>query len=111
MKERYKNPFKNWLLVNYQILKVRLEILVIKLFKKKLDKSLIPYSEYCYVHDEERKKTHPIDGYWIKPCPYYRHINREFTSGCVYCGVVGFDFLLGDQCKICDENMPEYENE
>jgi hypothetical protein len=89
----------------YQKIRIWIEILIIKILHKKLNNSIIPYGRYCYAKDEKRNKTHPIDGFWIKHCPYFRKINRELTSGCVYCGVVGFDMLLGDQCKICDENV------
>ena len=56
---------------------------------------------YCYVWDEEKNKSEPIDGYWIKPCKYYRGMKGQCDAGCTYVGFIGFDVCLGDQCKIC----------
>lgn len=63
---------------------------------------------YCYEYDEERNKTEPTNGYWIKPCKYYRRLNGE-NRGCTYLGYKGFDPLLWDQCKICGVNEDESE--
>jgi len=59
---------------------------------------------YCYEHDVERNIKEPINGYWIKPCKYYRSTNKSKGVACTYVGYFGFDVLLYDQCKICGEN-------
>lgn len=55
---------------------------------------------YCYVIDHERNEKEPIDGYWIKPCKYYRRL-KNGNSACTYIGFMGFDVCHNDQCKIC----------
>ena len=42
----------------------------------------------------------PINGYWIKPCKYYRSM-KGHSAACTYVGFIGFNPCLGDQCKIC----------
>lgn len=64
----------------------------------------IPVGHYCYTIDEDRNKTEPINGYWIKPCKYYRSMKHQMDAGCTYVGFIGFDPCLGDQCKMCGEN-------
>jgi len=59
---------------------------------------------YCYEYDEERNKKEPTEGYWIKPCKYYRSMKKQCYAGCTYLAIIGFDVCLGDQCKLCDEN-------
>lgn len=61
---------------------------------------------YCYSIDVERNKKEPCSdgGYYIKHCKYYRSMKKECYGGCTYVGYIGFDFCLGDQCKICVEN-------
>ena len=66
---------------------------------------------YCYVIDEERNNKEPLEqGYWIKPCKYYRHINNS-NAGCVYVGFIGFDPCFADQCKICGVSEDDDEEE
>ena len=65
--------------------------------------SPIPEGLYCYVWDEEKNKKEPINGYWTKPCKYYRSLKRQCFAGCTYVGFIGWDVCLGDQCKICGE--------
>jgi len=78
-------------------------------FGKYQDESVIPPGLYCYVIDEERMKNEPQDnefsGYWIKPCKYYRSMKDQMYGGCTYLGFIGWDALLGDQCKMCSENL------
>lgn len=74
------------------------------LLKIKKDKTIIPEGMYCYTLDEERQKIEPcLNGYWIKPCKYYRSMKGNY-AGCTYVGYIGWDICLGDQCKICGEN-------
>lgn len=71
------------------------------------DDSVIPKNTpYCYELDEEKNASNPISGYWIKPCKYYRNLGKT-GSACTYCGFMGWDPCLSDQCKICGIN--EYE--
>lgn len=56
---------------------------------------------YCYLWDEEKNNRNPIDGYWIKPCKYYRTTPKTKGVACTYVGYFGFDPCLYDQCKIC----------
>ena len=74
-------------------------------FEYKLDKSKIPSGHYCYVPDDERNKNACCDdiNYYIQPCPYYLWINKRYKA-CIYCGKITDDFLLSDQCKICNVN-------
>jgi hypothetical protein len=80
-----------------------------RVFGKTKDASVIPQGYYCYVPDNERNEKEPTDGIWIKPCPYYRNM-KNYSAACTYTGFIGFDFCLGDQCKICGKNV-DYENE
>ena len=74
---------------------------LLRLFNIRRKTSPIPKgTPYCYVLDDERNKTEPIDGYWIKPCKYYRSM-KGYSAACTYVGFIGFDLCLGDQCKIC----------
>ena len=79
-------------------------------FNIKKDKTVIPKGHYCYIWDDERNKKEPHSGYWVIPCRYYRSMKGQCEAGCTYVGFIGFDVGLGDQCKICGENM-DYENE
>lgn len=72
------------------------------------DATVIPEGHYCYVIDEEKNKLEPIDGYWIKTCKYYRSIGNGY-AGCTYCGYIGWDICLSDQCKMCGENYGKLE--
>ena len=74
---------------------------LLRLFNVRRSTSPIPKgTPYCYVRDDERNKKEPIDGYWIKPCKYYRNM-KGYNAACTYVGFIGFDPCLGDQCKIC----------
>ena len=89
----------------------RIEIIwnsIRKLCGHKFDTSVIPEGMYCYVLDG-RSGINDEGNSWqgTKPCPYYRSLNGELHSACTYVGFVGFDLCLGDQCKICNENMPK----
>ncbi len=76
---------------------------LLRLFNIKRSTKPIPKeTAYCYIIDEEKNKKEPIDGYWIKPCKYYRAMEEQSYGGCTYVGFIGFDPLLGDQCKICN---------
>lgn len=61
----------------------------------------IPEGMYCYTIDEERNKKEPTNGYWTKPCPYYRSTHKTGGRACTYLGYYGWDACLYDQCKIC----------
>ncbi len=61
----------------------------------------IPRGMYCYERDKERNIKEPIDGYWIKPCKYYRSTEKTGGIACTYVGYNGFDPCLYDSCKIC----------
>ena len=64
----------------------------------------IPNGVYCYEPDEDKNKTTPIaNGYWIKPCPYYKIISKRY-NGCQREGVVTDDPVFADQCKICESS-------
>jgi len=77
---------------------------LLRLFNVRRSISPIPKgTPYCYVWDEERNKKEPINGYWIKPCKYYRSMKGS-SAACTYVGFIGFDPCLGDQCKICGVN-------
>lgn len=82
-----------------------LEVVYVKLlhiFNIKRTTSPIPKdTPYCYVWDEEKNKKEPINGYWIKPCKYYRNMKGD-KAACTYVGFIGWDPSLGDQCKICN---------
>lgn len=74
---------------------------LLRLFNVRRSTAPIPKgTPYCYVRDDERNKKEPIDGYWIKPCKYYRNM-KGYNAACTYVGFIGFDPCLGDQCKIC----------
>lgn len=75
------------------------------LFNIRRSTSPIPKNTpYCYIMDGEKNIKRPIDGYWIIPCKYYRHM-KGHNAGCIYVGFIGFDSCLGDQCKICGVNI------
>lgn len=74
-----------------------------RFFGKTKDTSVIPKGPYCYVPDDEKNEKEPIDGTWIKTCMYYRSM-KDYSAACTYVGFIGFDFCLGDQCKICGQN-------
>ena len=74
------------------------------------DTSIIPPGVYCYTWDTEKNEKEPIDGYCIKPCPYYKSLPGSYT-GCSYVGFAGHDLLLWDQCKICGEDKDYDESE
>lgn len=76
---------------------------LLHLFNVSRSTSPIPRGQYCYVWDDERNKKEPIDGYWIKPCKYYRSM-KGHSAACTYVGFIGFSPCLGDQCKICGVN-------
>lgn len=86
------------------LLLIKIEILVVRLMKHfgiKLDSSIIPNGPYCYTLNGKNGKTKkgiPFVG--INTCTYYRHL-KGLNAGCIYVGFVGWDCLLGDQCKIC----------
>lgn len=80
----------------------------VRLFRPKLDSSVIPVGHYCYVVDHERNKIEPMDGQWIKPCPYFKRFKNGNTA-CTYAGFIGFDAAHYDQCKICGENYGKDE--
>lgn len=67
-----------------------------------MDESVIPKNTpYCYTIDEERNRKEPLkNGYWVKRCPYSKHLPKGQTA-CTYVGFSGFDPLHNDQCKIC----------
>jgi len=81
---------------------------LLHLFGVWYDVSIIPIGHYCYVPDNERNKEEPFDGYWISPCKYYRGMKGS-GAACVYVGFIGFDICLGDQCKICGQNIETIE--
>jgi hypothetical protein len=94
-------------LIKLKVVWYYIEILyskILRLLHIKRDTSVIPKGMYCYVIDRERNIKEPFDGYWIKKCKYYRSLEGELCAGCTYVGVIGWDLLLGDQCKICDVN-------
>lgn len=105
------------------------------------DTSVIPPGHYCYVPDIEKNinRDRGDHGYYIKPCPYWGHIEDEgvdichcsfLDKGCVPNGTKDKDFnklkkkygssdavwekypldLLWDQVKECGENK-NYEDE
>lgn len=61
----------------------------------------IPNGMYCYEYDEERNSKEPTNGYYIKPCKYYRSTTETGGIACTYLGYMGFDPCLYDSCKIC----------
>lgn len=76
-----------------------------RFFGIRKDTSVIPEGMYCYEWDEEKEKRAPHpNGFWIKPCKYYRSMKRQLDGCCTYVGFIGFDPCLGDQCKICGQN-------
>ncbi len=65
------------------------------------DTSVIPEGPYCYVPDEEKNKNKSEDDftYYIKPCPYFKHITDEGVTIC-HCS-----FL--DEGSVPDETSEE----
>ena len=84
-------------------IQVWFRVLWVKIFHPRQDTSVIPEGPYCYSVDHEKNKLQPIDGYWIKPCPYF-HKFKSGKTACTYEGFLGFDVAHHDQCKICNEN-------
>ncbi len=82
--------------------------IIIKFFGYKYDEDLIPkHTPYCYLPDFEKNKQTPESStYYIKPCPYYKHISTNIR-GCKFVGYIGDDILLYDQCKICGVGDPD----
>lgn len=89
------------------ILKVKIQ----KLFGKKLDESVIPKGLYCYAVDEEeltKFMSGESDGIInVKTCPYYGSM-KGMNAACFYAGFIGWSPSLGDQCKICGKNYPNF---
>lgn len=84
---------------------------LLRLFNVRRSTSPIPKgTPYCYEYDEERNTKEPTDGYWIKPCRYYRSTPKTKGVACTYVGYIGFDPCLYDQCKICGVDKG-YEDE
>lgn len=86
---------------------------IILFFGYEYDKSIIPPGPYCYSPDDEKNKRKDSDSKWvyyIKPCPYYKVISKNY-NGCKYYGIITDDFVFGDQCKMCDinDNNEDYE--
>ena len=109
----FKKVFKNiryWL----KVLWYHIEVLWAKiLLKLGIEKSIDPIpgnTSYCYTWNEERNEKEPIDGYWIKPCKYYRSMKGS-NAGCTFVGFIGFEPCLGDQCKICGVKDYEWKEE
>lgn len=83
---------------------------ILRMFNIRYSTEPIPSDTlYCYEHDDERNKKEPCSdgGYWIKPCKYYRSMNGH-NAACTYVGFIGFDLLLGDQCKMCGVKEADY---
>lgn len=89
--------FKNWINSVYWMFAIRLG--------KERSTKPIPEGPYCYVPDAEKNKTARSNGeygvYYIKPCEYYKSLNREFNA-CTYLGIITDDTIFDDQCKICN---------
>lgn len=79
---------------------------VLRFFGYKLPEDGIPEGYYCYVPDNEKNssKKEGDFSYYIKPCPYWKWINKEY-KGCAYLGVITDDPVFGDQCKMCNVNQ------
>lgn len=92
-------PRLSWYYIEVLFTKVQ------RYFGIRKDTSVIPEGMYCYTWDNERelREPHTNGGYWIKPCKYYRSM-KGMNAACTYIGFIGFDFCLGDQCKMCGEN-------
>ena len=75
---------------------------VLIFFGYKYDNSVIPEGLYCYVPDDEKNSKKYSGTYYIKPCRYYKRIDKRWC-GCKYLGVITDDFFFRDQCKICGE--------
>ena len=97
---------KNCEKIKYQllVLRYRIEVIFTNIqmffgFRKSIE-PIPDNTPYCYIWDEERNKKEPTNGYWIKPCKYYRGM-KGHNAACTYLGIIGFDPLLGDQCKVC----------
>ena len=98
------NNIKYWFLQKWYYIEVYFWKLLFLFGVNRSTEGIPKDTPYCYKWDEERNKKEPIEGYWIKPCKYYRHLNGQLRAGCTYVGFIGSDLLLGDQCKICGVN-------
>lgn len=104
-----------WLYTIYGIEVLYTKILYLFKIQKSIDP--IPKGHYCYIPDEEKNNNladdEKFDGFYIKTCKYYRSLPKGLHSGCVFIGYIGFEPLLGDQCKICGikDEYEEYIDE
>ena len=90
---------KDYYMVYIKILYYRIRLF----FGIYLPTNVIPEGVYCYTPDLEKTERLNDGKFYINPCPYYKHI-KGLKSACLYLGYVGYDFCLGDQCKICGKN-------
>lgn len=70
------------------------------LFLVSKDPSVIPEGPYCYHIIRTRDHTLLDWKHTVISCKYYRCM-KDQDAACVYTGVIGWDLLLGDQCKVC----------
>jgi len=84
---------------------------LLRLFGVRRSTLHIPEGMYCYDYDEERNATKDPDdvGYYVKTCKYYRSTYKTKGVACTYIGYYGFDPCLYDQCKMCSENLGQYQ--
>jgi hypothetical protein len=80
-------------------------------------KKKIPVGHYCYTIDYDRNKIEPIDGYWVKTCPFFKHIklkdkplNKQDDIDLEYpeefCGWCTLEkWEVDDQCKCCGSRI------
>lgn len=69
------------------------------------DASVIPEGLYCYKFNGKTGiDDRGFTWYGTDVCKYYRSMKNQCDAACTYCGFIGFDPCLGDQCKICGEN-------
>lgn len=61
---------------------------------------VIPPGMYCYTFNDIT-----VDNS-ITLCPYYKSVNDEGKTACLYTGFVGYDLGHYDQCKVCSINKP-----
>ena len=105
MKDKFLT-FINYIVDYFYLALYYSEVNIIKALKYcgyKQDASVIPKGVYCYAPDYD-KISQSDDGYWIKPCRYYRRVTRDIKA-CTFKNFIGFDPCLWDQCKICSENL------
>ena len=63
---------------------------------RKIKKQIPKNTPYCYAPDDKKNaKQKDFFPFWIKTCPFYKHID-EFDG---WCKLIKHE--IDDQCKLC----------